>query len=107
VPTGSTANSQEQGEDHFGSQSSSHWVSSGNYQGTQEPAGLQADGSTREQLGEDRQIRTLVFDSLNKEEKGNTGESRQNSKNKAGISNIDIERQPNQVHIIIDTARPG
>ena len=60
-----------------------------------------------EQLGEDRQIRTLVFESLNKEEKGNTRESRQNSKNKAGISNIDIERQPNQVHIIIDTARPG
>ena len=26
---------------------------------------------------------------------------------KAGISNIDIERQPNQVHIVIDTARPG
>jgi small subunit ribosomal protein S3 len=24
-----------------------------------------------------------------------------------GISNIDIERQPNQVHVIIDTARPG
>src|SRR5690606_41931077 len=23
------------------------------------------------------------------------------------FSNIDIERQPNQVHIIIDTARPG
>ena len=26
---------------------------------------------------------------------------------KAGISNVEIERQPNQVHVIIDTARPG
>lgn len=61
-----------------------------------------------DQLVEDRQIRTLVFDALNKEERGGGGrDSRQSSKNKAGISNIDIERQPNQVHIIIDTARPG
>ncbi|MFO7631256.1 MAG: 30S ribosomal protein S3 [Caldilinea sp.] len=61
-----------------------------------------------DQLVEDRQIRTLVFDALNKEDRGGGGrDSRQSSKNKAGISNIDIERQPNQVHIIIDTARPG
>ena len=26
---------------------------------------------------------------------------------KASVSNVDIERQPNQVHVIIDTARPG
>ena len=26
---------------------------------------------------------------------------------RAGISGIEIERQPNQVHLIIDTARPG
>lgn len=55
---------------------------------------------------EDRRIRALVYETLNKEERGGR-ESRQATKNKAGISNIDIERQPNQVHIIIDTARPG
>lgn len=44
-----------------------------------------------EQLEEDRQIRELVRTDLPK----------------AGISSIEIERQPNQVHIIIDTARPG
>lgn len=43
------------------------------------------------QLAEDRVIRALVLAELPK----------------AGISNIDIERQPNQVHIIVDTARPG
>ncbi len=43
------------------------------------------------QLAEDRQIRSMVVKELPK----------------AGISNIDIERQPNQVHIVIDTARPG
>lgn len=59
-----------------------------------------------DQVAEDRKIRALVFDTLNKEERGGR-ESRQATKNKAGISNIDIERQPNQVHIIIDTARPG
>lgn len=59
-----------------------------------------------DQLSEDRQIRSLVFEALNKEERGGR-DSRQSTKNKAGISNIDIERQPNQVHIIIDTARPG
>jgi small subunit ribosomal protein S3 len=59
-----------------------------------------------DQVTEDRKIRALVFDTLNKEERGGR-ESRQATKNKAGISNIDIERQPNQVHIIIDTARPG
>ena len=60
-----------------------------------------------EQLVEDRQIRSMVFETLNKEEKGGGRDNRLSSKNKAGISNIDIERQPNQVHIIIDTARPG
>lgn len=60
-----------------------------------------------EQLVEDRQIRSMVFEALNKEEKGGSRDNRLSSKNKAGISNIDIERQPNQVHIIIDTARPG
>lgn len=59
-----------------------------------------------DQVTEDRQIRALVYDALNKGERGSR-ESRQVTKNKAGISNIDIERQPNQVHIIIDTARPG
>ncbi len=44
-----------------------------------------------EQLGEDRRIREMIM---------------QDSP-KAGISNIEIERQPNQVHVIIDTARPG
>lgn len=59
-------------------------------------------------LVEDRQIRTLVFEALNKDDGRSSGRERgQSTKNKAGISNIDIERQPNQVHIIIDTARPG
>jgi small subunit ribosomal protein S3 len=44
-----------------------------------------------EQLVEDREIRKTVQADLPK----------------AGISNIEIERQPNQVHVIIDTARPG
>ncbi|MEZ4860683.1 MAG: 30S ribosomal protein S3 [Caldilineaceae bacterium] len=44
-----------------------------------------------EQLEEDREIRATVYADLPK----------------AGISNIEIERQPNQVHVIIDTARPG
>ena len=43
------------------------------------------------QLVEDRQIRAMVFADLAK----------------ASVSNVDIERQPNQVHVIIDTARPG
>jgi small subunit ribosomal protein S3 len=60
-----------------------------------------------DQLSEDRQIRRLVFEALNKEDGRGSRERGQSSKNKAGISNIDIERQPNQVHIIIDTARPG
>ena len=45
------------------------------------------------QLAEDRQIRAMVFaDPVLA---------------KASVSNVDIERQPNQVHVIIDTARPG
>lgn len=44
-----------------------------------------------EQLDEDRHIRAMIFAEAPK----------------AGISNIEIERQPNQVHVIIDTARPG
>ena len=44
-----------------------------------------------DQLGEDREIRKTVREQLPK----------------AGISQIEIERQPNQVHVIIDTARPG
>jgi small subunit ribosomal protein S3 len=44
-----------------------------------------------DQLAEDRQIRAMVYRELPK----------------AGISNIEITRQPNQVHVIIDTARPG
>ena len=44
-----------------------------------------------DQLSEDRLIRNTV---------------RTLVKN-AGISGIEIERQPNQVHVIIDTARPG
>ena len=44
-----------------------------------------------EQLGEDRSIRKMIVEELPK----------------AGISGIEIERQPNQVHVIIDTARPG
>ena len=43
------------------------------------------------QLAEDRKIRDMVFADLAK----------------ASVSNVDIERQPNQVHVIIDTARPG
>ncbi len=51
-----------------------------------------ADGKTyNAQLAEDREIRRMVREELPK----------------AGISNIEIERQPNQVHIIVDTARPG
>jgi small subunit ribosomal protein S3 len=51
-----------------------------------------ADGKTyTDQLAEDRTIREVVRTDLPK----------------AGISNIEIERQPNQVHIIVDTARPG
>ena len=44
-----------------------------------------------EQLEEDRTIRKMIVTELPK----------------AGISNVQIERQPNQVHVIIDTARPG
>jgi small subunit ribosomal protein S3 len=44
-----------------------------------------------EQLAEDREVRATVHRVLPK----------------AGISNIDISRQPNQVHVVIDTARPG
>jgi small subunit ribosomal protein S3 len=51
-----------------------------------------ATGKTyTKQLDEDRHIREMVREELPK----------------AGISNIEIERQPNQVHVIIDTARPG
>ncbi len=51
-----------------------------------------ADGKKyTEQLAEDRKIRATVHRELPK----------------AGISNIDIDRQPGQVHVIIDTARPG
>ncbi len=44
-----------------------------------------------EQLEEDRLIRKMIVNDLPK----------------AGISNVQIERQPNQVHVIIETARPG
>lgn len=44
-----------------------------------------------DQLAEDRQIRKMVVADLPN----------------AGISNVEIERQPNQVHIVVDTARPG
>ncbi len=44
-----------------------------------------------EQLAEDRAVRATVHRVLPK----------------AGISNIDISRQPNQVHVVIDSARPG
>ena len=44
-----------------------------------------------ELLVEDRTIRSTILEDLPK----------------AGISGIEIERQPNQVHVIIDTARPG
>jgi small subunit ribosomal protein S3 len=51
-----------------------------------------ADGKVyNRQLEEDRKIRAMVREELPK----------------AGISSIEIERQPGQVHIIIDTARPG
>lgn len=51
-----------------------------------------AQGKTySDQLGEDRLVREMVRAELPK----------------AGISNIEIERQPNQLHVIIDTARPG
>lgn len=51
-----------------------------------------ADGRTyTEQLNEDRTIRDVIRTDLPK----------------AGISSIEIERQPNQVQVIIDTARPG
>ena len=43
------------------------------------------------QLGEDRDIRALIH----------------RDAPRAGISLIEIERQPNQVHIIINTAKPG
>jgi len=42
-------------------------------------------------LAEDRYIRATVHSDLPK----------------AGISGVDIERQPNQVHVIINTAKPG
>ena len=44
-----------------------------------------------ERLEEDRDIRNTIETDLPR----------------AGISAIEIERQPNQVHIVIDTARPG
>ncbi len=51
-----------------------------------------ADGETyMDQVSEDREIRQTVRTDLPR----------------AGISSINIERQPNQVHLIIDTARPG
>lgn len=51
-----------------------------------------ADGRTyTEQLDEDREIRNVIRTDLPN----------------AGVSNIEIERQPNQVQVIIDTARPG
>ncbi len=51
-----------------------------------------ADGQTyTAQTVEDREIREMVRNDLPK----------------AGISGIEIERQPNQIHVIIDTARPG
>ena len=43
------------------------------------------------QLGEDREIRTMIH----------------RDAPRAGISLIEIERQPNQVHVIINTAKPG
>ena len=51
-----------------------------------------ADGRTyTEQLNEDRNIREVIRTDLPN----------------AGISSIEIERQPNQVQVIVDTARPG
>jgi small subunit ribosomal protein S3 len=44
-----------------------------------------------DQLAEDRKIRSMVVEELPK----------------AGISNVEIERQPGQVYILVDTARPG
>ncbi len=44
-----------------------------------------------EQLVEDREIRRIVIAELPK----------------AGISGVEIERQPNQVYILVDTAKPG
>ncbi len=44
-----------------------------------------------ERLQEDRAVRKLIRERLPK----------------AGISHIEIERQPNQIHVIINTARPG
>ncbi len=44
-----------------------------------------------EQLAEDREIRRIVIAELPK----------------AGISGVEIERQPNQVYILVDTAKPG
>lgn len=43
------------------------------------------------QLGEDREIRAMIH----------------RDAPRAGISFIEIERQPNQVHVIINTAKPG
>ena len=43
------------------------------------------------QLGEDREIRAMIH----------------RDAPRAGISLIEIERQPNQVHVIINTAKPG
>ena len=45
----------------------------------------------RTQLAEDRLVRSMVYAELPK----------------AGISRVDIEREPNQVHVVIHTARPG
>lgn len=44
-----------------------------------------------EQLAEDREIRSMIHAEVPR----------------AGISSIEIERQPNQVHVIINTAKPG
>ena len=43
------------------------------------------------QLGEDREVRAMIH----------------RDAPRAGISLIEIERQPNQVHVIINTAKPG
>ena len=52
-----------------------------------------------QQLIEDRQIRDMIM------RPAADGDLKELAK--ASISNVDIERQPNQVHVIIDTARPG
>ncbi len=52
-----------------------------------------------QQLVEDRQIRDMIM------RPAANGDLKELAK--ASISNVDIERQPNQVHVIIDTARPG